>query len=466
MAPIVAKSTDASDVPLVIQPPQLRRAIKIKTGAFKRARMMLGSMAENSASAAENQTDNISQEDSEAEESEAEETIEIDEDDAQTAIDTLSEEYEKTITEQYATISALYAQVENLREENISLKLLVADNALMYLRKESNTQPQSANADAAYMSQYPALNSPKAKNSWQEHATMKTTVIKAVKKPTIFATRPGPKKTEVKIPAVDIHTVLISPRLETTTRTTDAQVKSFVNLLATDLRKKGSLIKPLKVRAINNGGLAIDLPSKNDQDDIVKLLDTTSAGDGFRARAVLKLNPRLRIEGIRNEFIPDNIVQSLAENNTDIFGSSPSDEELRHITTTTNIRSRTSTIIIEVSPAVRAKIMKKKSVKLDMTEGTVSDNLYIRQCRKCFAFGHLKSNCPDKNKKACGSCGGEHLTVDCQTKNTLAGEKTCVICKFHPIFSSSANTHGASESSKCPSYRAVVRKVQNNIQYV
>lgn len=410
------------------------------------------------------------------------------------------QEQDAKITDMNNTISSLYAALEATKEENISLKLLLADQALEIQRlsatvatsaplnkadsrsakptshapaiipvnRNTNAATTASSTKVVNWSEFPPLPAPADTQSdepWQVQQRRKKKTPAAVA-PTATTLRAAPKKIEMRIPTVDIHTVLVSPKQENTIRLTDVQVKTFVNVLATVLHGKSSPIKPLKVRALNKGGLAIDTASKTEQTALATILTSAVECQDYTVRTVPKLNPRLCIEGIRNEFIPDDVAGSLIKSNPGTFGLSPPIEDLRHVITRTNSRSPTSIIIIEVSPAIRAKILTTKSLKLGWAEGTVTDNLYIRQCQNCFAFGHLKNTCPIDQKAACGNCGAAHRTFECPTRNTPGVAKACVLCTGHPLFDSSAQTHGASESSKCPSYRALARKIQNNIQYV
>ena len=60
------------------------------------------------------------------------------------------------------------------------------------------------------------------------------------------------------------------------------------------------------------------------------------------------------------------------------------------------------------------------------------------QCMKCRGWGHFASECSQTNS-TCGTCGGEHRTVDCSEE----GKKYCVSCK--------SDTH-ASWDRGCPEF--------------
>ena len=407
--------------------------------------------------------------------------------DAQHVIDTLTAEFEGKIADQQNTISRMYEEMETLTFENTTLKLLFADFAISAHRQNKPT-PRSFTSNTADQEDFPALPPPASRQSTGtqrpaqkqqqqsqkqqqspkqqqlQHPHQASSTAAVVKPSSTF--RATAKKPVLKIPTVDIHTVLVFPIKENDIRTTDMEVKTFVIALAAVLRSNSSPIKPLKVRALNKGGIALDTASKVDQAAMVAMISGSIAFQHVTARAASKLNPRLCIEGIRNEFIPDDVVRSLTQNNPEIFGKRPEAEDLRHVTTRTNNRSPTSVLIIEVTPAIRAKIMVNKTLRFDWCEGIVSDNIFIRQCMKCFAFGHLKNQCDEVTPAVCGCCGEAHLTIECQKKNTAAEIKSCVSCLSHPLYKSSASSHGARDSAKCPTFRSIIRRIQNNIQYV
>ena len=112
--------------------------------------------------------------------------------------------------------------------------------------------------------------------------------------------------------------------------------------------------------------------------------------------------------------------------------------------------------VVELSPALRARLMSSKKVNIKWSRCRISDHVSVLQCYKCFKFGHVAKKC--KNKECCAKCGGEHLTNTCEVKEKYS----CINCSCANI--SPAN-HAAYDKAKCSMLRGIIDRKVSSIDY-
>ena len=388
-------------------------------------------------------------------------------------------EYELTINEQRETIAKLTSTLDKVTEQNIVLKLALADMTLKVFNAKSSSEatPNKSQSSGGSQSrksvaseEFPRL--PEPTNNMSSASTpvgVQSIARPTNKAPLSFST----KKPVVSLPKTETFTVLISPPLPTTVRSSASDVKKLTGWLGRAILPLATKVQICKVRALNKGCFAVDTCSAAEQTVIINLINnSTDLGQGITARPATKFNPRLRIDGIRKEFVAadkDVILDDLLNYNKDLQQASADD--IKVVTVLGSDKIPTAVVIIEVSPAIRSAIMKTKALSLGLASGVVSDHVFIKQCNRCYDFGHHVSQCTLSADTVCGKCSLEHSTSSCPTHaiankaNRANKGKCCASCLRHPLFKKDAHTHGAMESGICPSYKALIRRIQNNITY-
>ena len=227
----------------------------------------------------------------------------------------------------------------------------------------------------------------------------------------------------------------------------------------------------MKIQPLSNGAVALQVPSNEEAKEAVKQLNFESESLGYKASEGTKRNPRLMIKNIPSGFIPENIIESILNNNSEIKDTQQdANSTLKHIVTLNSDKSKTSSIVIEVSPKLRKIIIKTNKIKLGMCIYKIVDYIRILQCNNCLKYGHHQKNC-NSEKKVCGNCSLDHEMKTCplglaeqKTPNMSSGKK-CSNCCNHYHFKSHASSHGSFDRLECPSFKNYYMKQQKLTQY-
>ena len=115
-----------------------------------------------------------------------------------------------------------------------------------------------------------------------------------------------------------------------------------------------------------------------------------------------------------------------------------------------------ATVGLRVSQKLCDLLLSKGFVHLGHSFSRVVERIFVKQCYKCQALGHLISECKARTPN-CFRCGGSHFSRDC-TSRTRADMK-CINCEHssNPLTRSSANTHSAA-SLDCPTIKQFLAK--------
>ena len=109
-----------------------------------------------------------------------------------------------------------------------------------------------------------------------------------------------------------------------------------------------------------------------------------------------------------------------------------------------------SQVVFKVSFALRSLFSRNQDrVLIGMKSVRAYDRIFVKRCFVCQDFGHMQSNCPTPDKKACAKCGENHDTNSCSS--TVA---KCVNCCRKNL----PHDHYAS-SVDCPLFKAEKRRL-------
>ena len=112
-------------------------------------------------------------------------------------------------------------------------------------------------------------------------------------------------------------------------------------------------------------------------------------------------------------------------------------------------------LVVEVSPAMRRVFQEQGRIYLRYSSCKFADHVWIMQCYRCLAFGHLARDC--KGAQHCGHCAKAHETKDCANKNQLPRCHNC-LSKNNVI--SVDIKHSATDAERCP---ILSRKIKDRI---
>lgn len=177
--------------------------------------------------------------------------------------------------------------------------------------------------------------------------------------------------------------------------------------------------------------------------------------EGLEVRETAKLNPRLLVFGVPSSYTREQIVSDLFTLNLKGFKCDQSDVKVIYVFPP---RGRTVTnCVIEVSPEVRAFMLRMSKLYFGFVSCRFRDYVRILQCYRCLAFGHIARDCSASPR--CGHCAGEHEGKDCSRREVAP---VCFNCRGG---GSVDMGHTAFDSRACPILRRKVADKARDINY-
>lgn len=175
---------------------------------------------------------------------------------------------------------------------------------------------------------------------------------------------------------------------------------------------------------------------------------------GLTVRLPSKLNPRMILHGVPASAAASDILQDLGQ-----AGLADGEENDMKFVYRYPDRSRaTTSMVIEVGPATRARLLKTERLYIGLAVCRVEDHIRVLQCFKCLEFHHLAKDCKSKND-TCGNCAEQHETRRCK----FTGDYRCVNCvnaKYEDTY------HSALHRTACPILAQKVEERARAIQFV
>ena len=136
-------------------------------------------------------------------------------------------------------------------------------------------------------------------------------------------------------------------------------------------------------------------------------------------------------EEIKKELVAQNLEEDVAEQIKIVYRFKPKQDR------------RTSSCILEVSPAVRRTLLERGRVYLRYSACSLADHIRIVQCFKCLSFGHFAAEC--KDRASCGHCAAAHEMKECKVRNA---QPKCANCER--LFGPQGDlVHSAMDAAKC-----------------
>jgi hypothetical protein len=210
------------------------------------------------------------------------------------------------------------------------------------------------------------------------------------------------------------------------------------------------------LRTQRNGQVLIETSSREELQAIEKDIKE-KCGDKLEVSVHKLRSPRLVILNIPEEISVDNVVDTIAAQNTDINLQQGEIQPKFSYQTKKHGRN----LVIEVEAGTRRRLLQSR-MKLGWEICTVRDYIVATRCFKCSKYNHRAHEC--RGEECCPLCAGNHKMKDC-TAN--AQDYKCINC-------TSFNKHNqgktvcANHSSldkNCPSFLAVLEKHKNNTNY-
>lgn len=166
----------------------------------------------------------------------------------------------------------------------------------------------------------------------------------------------------------------------------------------------------------------------------------------------IKFNPRLMVRGIPTGMSAEEIREELILQNFN--ANEITDLKVIYVFPARDGRKTTS-CVLEVSAGIRNVLKNKNKLYLRYSVCSVSDYVWIRQCYRCLAFGHLARNCESQPK--CGHCAEAHEMKNCKVRKD---QPKCGNCMRTGRLPPPDLIHSAFDTKNCP---ILVRKFKERI---
>ena len=192
------------------------------------------------------------------------------------------------------------------------------------------------------------------------------------------------------------------------------------NGVPVDLKKvqeiaTANCIQVTKADVKPNGDVFVDLPSQENRQKLIPLLDS----DTFEQNEVVTLKhklPTITILGVKDFTSKEDFRERLKKQNPQLEGKLDQESDFSIVycrKPRDHEENRGHQVVARVSEEVR-KIIKNGNnrIYMDLLALKVVDRFYIIRCNKCQKFGHYEQDCSSR-KGCCGFCTQEHKSEDC-----------------------------------------------------
>lgn len=214
------------------------------------------------------------------------------------------------------------------------------------------------------------------------------------------------------------------------------------------------------MKFIMDGGVAISCGC--DGKDLVAISETikNQLGKDYEVIIPQKKCPKVKIVNIegkllndREDFIDKIVLQNAI--NTDM-----SHRKISVITHYKGNQGKES-VILEVDPNTYSLMQKKDRLSIGWKSYKFFDHINVKQCFKCYKFGHLAKECKSETV-ICAKCAGNHKIGECQSNDVR-----CANCKYAAevlkIPNVSFDHHGYDK--KCAAYKRIYNQIEQKIYY-
>ncbi|EFN82708.1 Uncharacterized 50 kDa protein in type I retrotransposable element R1DM, partial [Harpegnathos saltator] len=203
-------------------------------------------------------------------------------------------------------------------------------------------------------------------------------------------------------------------------------------------------------------GLKVDkmIPGRNGSvrivaasEEIDKIKNSAALnGTGLVAGQFDKMNPRLIVRGVPANMDRTTFVQCLVKQNLD----DTNEDDVKVIYWFPIIDRKSTSVIIEVSPDLRKRLLSRDRVYLDWSSCNITDYVRITQCFRCLSVGHIAKDCRAR-EDVCGHCGDSHESRSCKDR----AKPKCHNCTLARC---SSVDHSAFDSRRCPMLQRHVKE--------
>ena len=275
------------------------------------------------------------------------------------------------------------------------------------------------------------------------------------------AVKSGPPRPKIKVPKTRPAIVLESK---------DPAKKTHADVLSS--WRKGVTFHdkdfaPARVQTISNGKVRVEFDTRDQRDTAMDLAEKVSS---LKAEVAVRRRPMMILKGIakdtdigEGDIAP---LQAMVNQNPDLKDVF---KERADIVFRFKRRNRKETLyntVIEVSPAVRVRMLELGRLNIGHQRVRVQDYSPFVQCFGCLQFGHTKDRCPTPDVQHCSHCAGPHNVQDCALKSVVAKQR-CFNCKVHneKTKKSVDDVHSGTSAKDCPRIKSMMQRISERTCY-
>ncbi|GBM57559.1 hypothetical protein AVEN_274940-1, partial [Araneus ventricosus] len=218
------------------------------------------------------------------------------------------------------------------------------------------------------------------------------------------------------------------------------------------LRKKDPAIRLRSFGKIYGGGLKLVSASLDDAKVIKDLLCDTEDNDlhsSFEFSIPPRRSPQIIVYNVDKKVEPDVFKKGLLAKN--LFLSDANNTPKFKVEF--NIPARNKELvhwILTINPKTFHEIMDKEGLYFEFSRLRFSEFIGIKQCKKCFLFGHTTKQCKQETPRKCDNCG-ENWSEKHRCK-----KRQCINCTVSN--SKYKTTHGTNHNCLDPMCKAYLKQ--------
>lgn len=191
-------------------------------------------------------------------------------------------------------------------------------------------------------------------------------------------------------------------------------------IIKTEIDPRKNKIGVKQIRNIGRDKVLIKCVSVEDRSKLFSAVEKDS--EILTPSLPKRRNPCILIKNIPNEVKNEELLNVLAEQNPDIVSSEDAWKESR-VRFTLKKFSYGRSVVIEVNPAVRKKMLNCHCIKVMWDVCKIEDFVVLNRCFSCLGYNHRASEC--RNSLSCYHCSNSHKSSECNKKDNTP---VCVNC--------------------------------------
>ena len=232
--------------------------------------------------------------------------------------------------------------------------------------------------------------------------------------------------------------------------------KDVVNVWRKGVSFKDVCFAPAKVQPVSNGKVRVEFDDVSQRDiALTKLKSVTDV----RAEPARRSRPLVIVKGVSKDVSDDDVVGLIIQQNP---GLGAKDDDVRRRFIRRNRKEHLFNIVLEVSPAVRVKLLQQERVNVDHQRLRVDDFSSLLQCYKCLGFGHTRAKC-SSDVSVCSHCASTEHQFDVCPNKTDKEKLKCHNCSKSG--KSSDVKHSATSEKTCPQIKSMQKRIISRTDY-